>query len=76
MKLADLRRGETIVVNAGGRLVKRIVVRVVDANGAMGGIVDTRPVGGRYSRSSGFVLGTEIVEPVLDLDLSPWSGLR
>lgn len=40
---------------------ERIVVRVVDVDGARGGIVDTKSADGRYSRVSGFVLGDEII---------------
>jgi hypothetical protein len=41
-------------------------VRLIDATGELGGLVDTKPVDGRYSRSAGFVAGRDIetVEPV------------
>lgn len=63
MDLSTLRKGDRIIVAdlPGGLTRERIVVRVIDTTGARGGIVDTRPVVGRYSRSSGFVLGDEIV---------------
>jgi hypothetical protein len=62
MDLSKLHKGDRIVVREAGITRERIVVRVVDLDGARGGLVDTRPVYGRYSRSSGFVLGDEIVE--------------
>jgi hypothetical protein len=62
MDLSKLRKGDRIVVRMNGHNVPRIVVRVVDLDGARGGIVDTKPVRGRYSPSSGFVLGDMIVE--------------
>jgi hypothetical protein len=63
MDLSKLNKGDRIVVAdlPGGLTRERIVVRVIDLDGARGGLVDTRPVVGRYSRSSGFVLGDEIV---------------
>lgn len=64
MDLSKLHKGDRIVVREAGITRERIVVRVVDLDGARGGLVDTRPVVGRYSRSSGFVLGDEIVEVV------------
>jgi len=63
IEIGALVKGDVIVVadlpNGGTR--DREVVRVIDRDGARGGIVDTKPVGGRYSRSNGFVLGDEIV---------------
>ncbi len=38
----------------------RLVVRVIDEDGARGGIVDTRPFHGEYRPDNGFVLGDEI----------------
>lgn len=66
VEIKALHKGDRIVVRLypGGPSTERIVVRVIDEDGARGGIVDTRPVVGRYSRSSGFVLGDEIVEVV------------
>jgi len=61
MDLSTIRAGDVIVVADPIRR-ERIVVRVIDLDGARGGLVDTRPMVGRYSRSSGFVLGDEIVE--------------
>jgi len=61
--LNTLRKGDVIVV-ADPIERERIVVRVVDTTGARGGLVDTRPPVGRYSRTSGFVLGDEIVKVV------------
>ena len=53
-----LKVGSRIDTNRG----TAIVVRVVDLDGAKGGIVDCRFLGRRYSRTSGFVLASEIVE--------------
>jgi len=58
--LSTLHKGDVITLKSGA---KREVVRLIDATGARGGIVDTKPVGGRYSRTSGFVLGDEVVDP-------------
>ena len=63
MDLSTLKAGDTIVVRDPIER-ERIVVRVIDLDGARGGLVDTRPVVGRYSRTSGFVLGDEIVKVV------------
>ena len=60
IEIKDLVKGDRIVVRDPIER-ERIVVRVVDNDGARGGLVDTRPVIGRYSRTSGFVLGDEIV---------------
>lgn len=59
--LTSLEAGDVIVVRDPIER-ERIVVRVVDLEGVRGGLVDTRPLYGRYSRTSGFVLGDEIVQ--------------
>ncbi len=61
--IAKLQKGDRIVVRDPIER-ERIVVRVIDTDGARGGLVDTRPPVGRYSRTSGFVLGDEIVKVV------------
>jgi hypothetical protein len=53
----NLQPGDTLRLTD-GRL--RIVVRVIDGDGARGGIVDTRPFHGEYNPDNGFVLGDEI----------------
>ncbi len=60
--VAELKRGDVLTLRSGHR---RIVVRVIDATGAIGGLVDTTAMDGRYSRSAGFVAGKDIasVEP-------------
>ena len=58
--LSTLEPGDVIVVRDPIER-ERIVVRVLDLEGVRGGLVDTRPFYGRYSRTSGFVLGDEIV---------------
>jgi len=72
MDLSTLRAGDRIriqdrhvdFVPGMARTRERIVVRVVDLDGARGGLVDTRPVDGRYSPTSGFEFGDEIVEVI------------
>jgi hypothetical protein len=60
--IAKLQKGDIVQIEMlGGFVARREVVRVVDTTGARGGIVDTKPVGGRYSRTSGYVLGDTIV---------------
>lgn len=60
--LSHLKPGDVLTL-VGGR--KRIVVRVIDATGELGGLVDTKALDGRYSRSAGFEAGRDIeaVEP-------------
>lgn len=63
IEIAALQKGDVIVVEYGsGYQEEREVMRVVDTDGARGGLVDTKPVTGRYSRSNGFRFGDEIVE--------------
>lgn len=59
--IAALQPGDVIEVVGGREVVRRIVVRVVETTGARGGIVDTRPMTGGYSRTAGFVLGDHVV---------------
>jgi hypothetical protein len=63
IEIAALVKGDVVVVEDGlGYQEERLVVRVVDTDGARGGLVDTQRVGGRYSRSNGFRFGDQIVE--------------
>lgn len=62
IEITDLVEGDVVIVEDGlGYQDERIVVRVVDADGALGGLVDTKALDGRYSRSNGFRAGNEIV---------------
>ena len=65
--LSKLHKGDVIRVATGGRYADlRVVVRVVDLDGALGGLVDTRPMPGRggYSRSAGFRAGNDVLAVV------------
>lgn len=42
----------------------RIVVRVIDEDGAVGGLVDTKPLNGEYRPDNGFRTGHEIVSVI------------
>lgn len=61
--LSTLLPGDAIATSDRG---VRIVVKVVDLDGARGGLVDTRPTVGRYSRTSGFELGDEVLGRACD----------
>jgi hypothetical protein len=53
----NLQPGDAIRLTSGEI---RIVVRVIDGDGAVGGLVDTRPFVGEYSPDNGFRTGHEI----------------
>ncbi len=53
-----LKVGSRIDTNRG----TAVVVRVIDLDGQVGGLVDCRFLGRRYSAKSGFVAGEEIRE--------------
>jgi hypothetical protein len=60
--IAKLRKGDVISVREHGTdIFSREVVAVIDTDGARGGIVDTKPINGGYSRTAGYVLGDTIV---------------
>lgn len=63
IEIAALIAGDVVVVEDGlGYQEERVVTRVVDATGARGGIIDTKPVGSRRkNRTSGFRFGEQIV---------------
>lgn len=72
IEIAALQEGDVVKVDRsfglpaaeGMRLEERVVVRVIQPDGAMGGIVDLRRVGRRPSPGAGFEFGHAIVEVV------------
>jgi hypothetical protein len=58
--------GDVILVDdrGAGEPRQRIVVSVIDTDGARGGIVDTKDMDGVWSRTAGYVLGDEIIAVV------------
>lgn len=74
VEIAALKRGDIVHTASGER---REVTRVVDTDGAMGGIVDTKRVGGTWNRSNGFRHGDDIVavERLAPVDDRPGSDI-